>query len=193
MTTLQEAPPPATPADRPLTVDAGGRRTRRTRRALVAVAYGASGLLVAGIAAVAAPSVPLLPVAVLLLWPLALDSVLKPTFRRLALRNISRRRGEAALVILGSLLGTAIITSSFVVGDTIDHSLRDQARTTLGPIDEAVIVTDPAALDPLGSAVEEADASGIDGVRSMISTSGFRSSSRSAMNIRGMTGKWNDM
>jgi hypothetical protein len=31
------------------------------------------------------------------------------------------------------------------------------------------------------------------GVRSMMSMSGLRSSSRSAMNMRGMIGKWNDM
>jgi putative ABC transport system permease protein len=68
------------------------------------------------------------------------DSIARPTFRRLALRNISRRKGEALLVILGSLLGTAIITASFVVGDTIDDSLRDNARTRLGPIDVAVKV-----------------------------------------------------
>jgi hypothetical protein len=35
--------------------------------------------------------------------------------------------------------------------------------------------------------------SGIAGVRSMISTSGLRSSSRKAMNMRGMIGKWKAM
>ncbi len=66
------------------------------------------------------------------------DAIARPTIRRLAMRNVSRRRGEAALVMLGSLLGTAIITGAFVVGDTVGASFRDQARTELGPIDEAV-------------------------------------------------------
>ena len=64
---------------------------------------------------------------------------------RLAGRNTLRRKGEALLVVLGSLLGTAIITSSFVVGDTLHATIRDQARTRLGPIDEVVLVHDLAA------------------------------------------------
>ena len=35
--------------------------------------------------------------------------------------------------MLGSLLGTAIITSSFVVGDTLHATIRDQASTRLRP------------------------------------------------------------
>jgi len=59
--------------------------------------------------------------------------------RRLALRQIARRRGEAALVVVGSVLGTAIIVGSLVVGDTFNHSIRRQAWSVLGPIDEVVI------------------------------------------------------
>ena len=46
-----------------------------------------------------------------------------------------RRKGEAVLVVIGSMLGTAIITASFIVGDTLGASIRDFARTELGPID----------------------------------------------------------
>ena len=46
---------------------------------------------------------------VLLLVPVVVDLLRRPTFRRLAFRNISRRRGEAALVILGSLLGGEVV------------------------------------------------------------------------------------
>src|SRR5437773_2266371 len=58
--------------------------------------------------------------------------------RRLALRQVARRRGEAALVVAGSVLGTAIIVGSLVVGDTMTHSIRRQAWSGLGPIDEIV-------------------------------------------------------
>jgi putative ABC transport system permease protein len=58
--------------------------------------------------------------------------------RRLAVRQISRRRGEAALVVAGSVLGTAIIVGSLLVGDTMTHSIRRQAWSGLGPIDEVV-------------------------------------------------------
>ena len=63
----------------------------------------------------------------------------------LARRNIRRRPTEAALVILGSMLGTAIIAAAFVVGDSFDRSIRDEARTSLGPIDEVVSVRPPVA------------------------------------------------
>ena len=39
------------------------------------------------------------------------DLLFRPTRRRLAMRNMSRRRGEAVLVVLGAMLGTAIIVS----------------------------------------------------------------------------------
>lgn len=66
------------------------------------------------------------------------DAVREPTLRRLAARNIARRRGEAALVLAGCLLGAAIITSSYLVGDSLRASVRDVARTELGPVDELV-------------------------------------------------------
>ena len=65
----------------------------------------------------------------------------------MALRNIVRRKIEALLVVVGSLLGTAIITAAFVVGDTFDASIRDFGRTDLGPIDETVDVSDVGQLD----------------------------------------------
>lgn len=70
-------------------------------------------------------------VAVLIGWPL---------LRRLATRNARRRPVEALLVIGGSLLGTAIITGSLIVGDTINRSIRAAAYDQLGPIDELVSV-----------------------------------------------------
>ncbi|HVE94831.1 MAG TPA: FtsX-like permease family protein [Acidimicrobiales bacterium] len=85
----------------------------------------------------------LIPVALLalivgLVLLISFDALFRPTIRRLAVRNVTRRRGEAALVVLGSLLGTAIITASFIVGDTLGASTRDIARTDLGPTDEVV-------------------------------------------------------
>ena len=70
------------------------------------------------------------------LWILARQQ----TLRRLARRNATRRPIEAMLVVLGSLLGTAIITGSLVVGDTIDRSIRASAYDQLGPIDETISV-----------------------------------------------------
>ena len=66
--------------------------------------------------------------------------VRRPVLRRLALRNVVRRPRETVLVILGSLLGTAIMTGSFVVGDTFTSSIRRGAFEQLGPVDEVVSV-----------------------------------------------------
>lgn len=88
---------------------------------------------------------------------------------RLAFRNIARRRGEALLVVLGSLLGTAIICASFIVGDTLDESIRDLARTQLGPIDETLSVAGLDQLPALERAVGEGPA-GTDGALTMVST-----------------------
>src|SRR4051794_104606 len=57
------------------------------------------------------------------------------------------------LVVLGSLLGTAIITASLVVGDTLDASVRDVARVSQGPIDEQARLVGTDHLGELESAL----------------------------------------
>jgi putative ABC transport system permease protein len=65
----------------------------------------------------------------------------RPVQRRIATRNAVRRPVEALLVVAGTLLGTAIITGSLIVGDTIDRSIRASAYEQLGPIDETIAVS----------------------------------------------------
>jgi putative ABC transport system permease protein len=62
--------------------------------------------------------------------------------RRLAVRDALRRPGETLLVVVGSLLGTALIAGSFIVGDTLDQSVKAAAYTQLGPVDEIITVPD---------------------------------------------------
>jgi putative ABC transport system permease protein len=107
------------------------------------------------------------------------DVVRRPSFRRLAFRNVVRRKNEAALVVLGSLLGTAIITSSFVVGDTFDASIRDLARTQYGPIDESIAVSDPARLASVEQLVREPPVPGTDGALGVVSASATAASDAS--------------
>jgi putative ABC transport system permease protein len=66
----------------------------------------------------------------------------RPILRRLALRNAVRRPREAALVVIGSMLGAAIITGSFVVGDAMNASIRQIGHSHLGPADELVLARD---------------------------------------------------
>lgn len=107
--------------------------------------------------------------APLLLVALALGGALyqmirRPVLRRLAVRDALRRRSETLLVIAGSLLGTAIITGSFVVGDTLDSSIRVTATTQLGPVDEGISVSDPREAAELVQRIEELDDPRVDGV-----------------------------
>jgi putative ABC transport system permease protein len=82
-----------------------------------------------------------LAVVALLSLPFIVALAVHPITRRLALRYPVRRLTESALIVLGSMLGTAIITGSLIVGDTIDRSIRASAYDQLGPIDEVVTVS----------------------------------------------------
>ena len=97
----------------------------------------------------------------LLLLPLLVTAVRQRGLVTMARRNISRRRGEAALVVAGALLGTAIITSAFVVGDVIEGSFADAARTQYGPVD--ITLTAPAGLD-VTQITEAVQAAGVKGI-----------------------------
>jgi len=80
-------------------------------------------------------------IVVLVSVPFLVGLVVHPVTRRLALRYPRRRLTESLLIVLGSLLGTGIITGSLIVGDTIDRSIRAIAYEQLGPIDEVVSVS----------------------------------------------------
>ncbi|GGI03474.1 ABC transporter permease [Egicoccus halophilus] len=98
-----------------------------------------------------------------LLAPLVVAAVRHREIPRLAARNLARRRAEATLVVAGSLLGTAMLTSSFVVGDVVDGAIADVARTQLGPVDVTLTPAD-GDLDAVTTAVRAADVDGIDGL-----------------------------
>ncbi|MBA2624160.1 MAG: ABC transporter permease, partial [Acidimicrobiia bacterium] len=115
----------------------------------------------------AALAVLALPVAIVVGLSLG-DLATSPLLRRLAVRNLRRRPGEAALAVLGSMLGTAVVCSAFVVGDTLDASLADEARTQHGPIDEAVVASGVTSLGELEGALAN-PVPGSDGALSILS------------------------
>jgi putative ABC transport system permease protein len=59
-------------------------------------------------------------------------------FLKIGLRNIPRRPGRSALIVLGLMLGTTIIASSLLTGDTMATAVRASVVESLGVIDEAV-------------------------------------------------------
>lgn len=88
----------------------------------------------------------------------------RPVLRRLAMRNAVRRPREAALVIVGSMLGAAIISGSFVVGDAMKASIRQQANAHLGPADELVTAPDFPTWQELSQRLQTVSRRDIDGV-----------------------------
>lgn len=105
-----------------------------------------------------------LVVAVALSAPFVVALLSRPLLRRLALRHAARRPIEALLVVLGSLLGTGIITGSLAVGDTIERSIQAEAFDQLGPVDQTVTVSGLDAGARLSAAMEGLDHPVIDGV-----------------------------
>jgi putative ABC transport system permease protein len=111
-------------------------------------------------------------IALLLLLPLIVAAIRQRTLFTMAIRNISRRRAEAILVVGGALLGTAIITSSLVVGDVIEASFADTARTEYGPVDITVTASKSTRIEEVVAKVELADIGTIDGLLATTTSTG---------------------
>jgi putative ABC transport system permease protein len=56
----------------------------------------------------------------------------------MALRNIPRRRAQTALIVVGLMLASLIITASMTVGDTLSYSLQSIEMRQIAGLDEAV-------------------------------------------------------
>jgi putative ABC transport system permease protein len=68
----------------------------------------------------------------------AVLAVRNPMFLRLGIRNVRRRPARSALIVTGSMLGTAIIAAALATGDTMSTTIRSSAITALGQTDEVV-------------------------------------------------------
>src|SRR6266704_1254745 len=69
---------------------------------------------------------------------MAILIAVRPLLARLAARNIGRRKSRVLIVVAGLLVGTAIISSSLVVGDTLSYIFLEDVYVRLGAIDELV-------------------------------------------------------
>ena len=63
----------------------------------------------------------------------------------MALRNISRKKRNTALMIAGLLIGSAIISSSLIVGDSLDSTIKGEAYSVLGETDLRIYGYDRAS------------------------------------------------
>ena len=59
-------------------------------------------------------------------------------FFRLGVRNVRRRPGRTALIVVGLMLGTTMIAAALATGDTMTSTVRSSAVTALGQTDELV-------------------------------------------------------
>jgi putative ABC transport system permease protein len=59
-------------------------------------------------------------------------------FVKIGVRNIPRRRARSALIVVGLMLGTAIIASALLTGDTMGSTIRASVFESLGSTDEIV-------------------------------------------------------
>jgi putative ABC transport system permease protein len=73
-------------------------------------------------------------------------------FFRLGVRNVGRRPARTALIVVGLMLGTAIISSALSTGDTISSTIRSTAVDALGQSDEIVTVEGAEVLQGQGFA-----------------------------------------
>ncbi len=109
--------------------------------------------------------------------PFIVIALTAPISRRLAIRNASRRPKETLLILLGALLGTAIVTSASVVGDTFAASVQRTIYTQLGPVDEVIDVSSfDGDAQGLLSKVSSLNSPDIDGVMSLRMEAGAVSS-----------------
>ncbi|MDH4177446.1 MAG: hypothetical protein OEV72_07695, partial [Thermoleophilia bacterium] len=95
---------------------------------------------------------------VVALGVLALLALRNRVLFRLAVRNVSRRRGRSALIVVGLMLGTTIMAAALTTGETMNHTIRVSAVDTLGETDETV--APKGAVDDIPGALGAATGTG---------------------------------
>lgn len=87
-----------------------------------------------------------LMVALLIILSVCLLSVAwvawrRPVIFKLGTRNIPRRKAQTALIVVGLMLSTLIMSAAFGTGDTINYSMTHEIYSNLGPVDELVVAS----------------------------------------------------
>ncbi len=77
---------------------------------------------------------------------IGLLAVRRRVFAKMAGRNIRRRKRYSAIVIVGLLIATAMISAALVVGDTMDYIIRGDVYESTGDVDIVVALEDDAGI-----------------------------------------------
>jgi putative ABC transport system permease protein len=80
----------------------------------------------------------LLAVLALVLLATIYVAVRNPVIFRLGIRNVPRRRAQTALIVVGLMLSTLVISAALTTGDTVSYSMGDTVYRSLGRVDEVI-------------------------------------------------------
>jgi putative ABC transport system permease protein len=83
-----------------------------------------------------------------------ISAVRQPVLFRLSVRNIPRRLGRTALIVVGLMLATTIISAAFGTGDTIRKTIRTEVLTSLGNADEVISAQEESDVEVTGEAAD---------------------------------------
>ncbi len=72
---------------------------------------------------------------------------------KLGVRNIPRRKSQTALIVIGLMLATLIISAALGTGDTLTHWIGGSVYKQFGPVDEVVVHTSGDAKPSAGAAL----------------------------------------
>ncbi|MGK2965914.1 MAG: ABC transporter permease [Tepidiformaceae bacterium] len=78
-----------------------------------------------------------LTIAILLF--IALIAWRNPVMFKMGLRNIPRRKAQTALIVIGLMLSTVIMSAAFGTGDTLTRSVTNEVYSIAGEADEIII------------------------------------------------------
>jgi putative ABC transport system permease protein len=77
---------------------------------------------------------------------LLLSMLRNPILRRMSFRHAVRWPGSTVLVVFGTMIGTAMITGSLVVGDNVRDWVYRDVEARFGEIDQVVVLPDPRGI-----------------------------------------------
>jgi len=63
---------------------------------------------------------------------------------KMGIRNLARRKGYTTIVVLGLMVGTAVITASLAVGDTMDHMISSEILREYHTTDQQIVAELPS-------------------------------------------------
>ncbi len=73
-------------------------------------------------------------------FAIVVSMIFNPVIFKIGFRNIFRRKADTLLVILGSLIGTALIVGSMAMNDSFQKFLHNQIERSNGEIDEFIFI-----------------------------------------------------